>query len=981
MVLTIAGLAITLITGTVYASALTQEQINAIVNLLQSFGAEQSVISNVQISLSGGTPSVSDTSTIPSTPPVSECYRLSSGMWVGLSDREAGNEVSQLQKFLRAQGDFTYSEITGFYGPATEEAVRRFQSRSGIVSGGNAETTGYGVVGPSTRAKIIEVSCGIISPSPRPDPISFPIPPSNNLPPVIDGVSGPTTLGIGETGTWSMKAHDPENGNLSYIVNWGDGINSGGKDEASALRLSAALQTTTFTHSYSTAGTYKVGFTVIDSSGLSAQSSISVQVGNVSSVPVKIVDDTTYGTVGDAFVRLSILGTAMNKQVHHWVLGYNCLVGVTLDTGSDFGKPLLCDGKGAGKSFQTYYAYNIADVTKDYLMITAGAKNNTSATAQIVFVLEARDASDKTLGSDTKTITLGSVSQPSIIVTSPVTSGSTANFTVSSPSGFLGYKLKLTCDSGLEGHGQLKGGLECNEEAGFQFSNTPWQTSVVPIQFINNTAGSLGAKLAVTFYRGQNFSGAIETVSSELVKVLPLSASPSVTAYLLNTSDDRAGAWHNFGPGAGNINKNPADWNWNLNLTFNSQGKEVKRMTVIHNTKGEVWSTGYSRYLADGTDLYGYEEHPYPLVVMIEKVGPGSGVWNQINNSYDQKLFIGGPTASLGVVNTYRLHGQRENSAFTGGKLVVEFSDGTSVTSIIPAGGIVPQPSITVLSPNGGETFPIYNVPGSFDVAWQTNYAWSSPYLYVDNSSGTRVYSKALSPIVTTGRQATFLSNTVFPVVGTYKIVICSSIDDATHDPICGTSDSYFTITAPMVEPTSVSFEAESGTLVSPFTSANGYISQAIETGLDATSGRATYRFTLPANGTYVVKGLVSAGQEGWNSFFIAIDAEPTNPASVWHIPVTSGFEWRTASWQGAGAWNNSEFVPKYFNLTNGEHTLNIRGREANTLLDKITIEPITSTASLTPEAVSAIAAFSQQKNLNLASILSAIEKLIEAFR
>src|SRR3989344_8489403 len=293
MIIAVAILGAALFAGTVSAAGLTQAQINAIVGLLQSFGANQSVINNVQISLSGGTPNVSDTSTTPASP-VAECRRLASGMWVGLSDRETGNEVSRLQKFLRAQGDFTYSEITGFYGPATEEAVRRFQSRSGIVSGGNAETTGYGVVGPSTRAKIIEVSCGIISPSPRPDPISFPIPPSNNLPPVIDGVSGPTTLGIGETGTWSMKAHDPENGNLSYIVNWGDGINSGGKDEASALRLSAALQTTPFTHSYSTAGTYKVGFTVIDSSGLSAQSSISVQVGNVSSVPVKIVDDTTY---------------------------------------------------------------------------------------------------------------------------------------------------------------------------------------------------------------------------------------------------------------------------------------------------------------------------------------------------------------------------------------------------------------------------------------------------------------------------------------------------------------------------------------------------------------------------------------------------------------------------------------------------------------------------------------------------------------
>ena len=175
MIIAVAILGSALFAGTVSAAGLTQAQINAIVGLLQSFGANQSVINNVQISLSGGTPNVSDTSTTPASP-VAECRRLASGMWVGLSDRETGNEVSRLQKFLRAQGDFTYSEITGFYGPATEEAVRRFQSRVGIVSGGNAETTGFGVVGSLTRAKIAEISCGDIYPYPLPTPKPIPVP-------------------------------------------------------------------------------------------------------------------------------------------------------------------------------------------------------------------------------------------------------------------------------------------------------------------------------------------------------------------------------------------------------------------------------------------------------------------------------------------------------------------------------------------------------------------------------------------------------------------------------------------------------------------------------------------------------------------------------------------------------------------------------------------------------------------------------------
>ncbi|MEK7176583.1 MAG: peptidoglycan-binding protein, partial [Patescibacteria group bacterium] len=294
MVLSVAILgAVTLTAGSVYAAGLTQAQINAIVGLLQSFGAEQSVINNVQVSLSGGTPSVPTTSTT-TTLPASECYRLSTGMWVGLSDREAGNEVSRLQKFLRAQGDFTYSEITGFYGPATEEAVRRFQSRSGIVSSGNAENTGYGVVGPSTRAKIAAISCGNIYPLPIPTPVPVPIQPFNNLPPVIDGISGPTALNISEMGTWTIKAHDPENGALSYSVHWGDSANTGSAG-TNAPTLSTALQTTTFTHSYSRAGTYKVGFTVTDNKGLSVQSTISVQVGDVTQPIISVLTPKASG--------------------------------------------------------------------------------------------------------------------------------------------------------------------------------------------------------------------------------------------------------------------------------------------------------------------------------------------------------------------------------------------------------------------------------------------------------------------------------------------------------------------------------------------------------------------------------------------------------------------------------------------------------------------------------------------------------------
>jgi len=101
---------------------------------------------------------------------------------------------------------------------------------------------------------------------------------TNNRPPVVSGLAGPTALRVGETGTWVVTATDPENGPLSYSMEWGD---STMPLASSSLRPSAVLnQTTVFSHAYWTAGTYTVAVTVTDSPGLSARASITVKVGD-----------------------------------------------------------------------------------------------------------------------------------------------------------------------------------------------------------------------------------------------------------------------------------------------------------------------------------------------------------------------------------------------------------------------------------------------------------------------------------------------------------------------------------------------------------------------------------------------------------------------------------------------------------------------------------------------------------------------------
>lgn len=102
---------------------------------------------------------------------------------------------------------------------------------------------------------------------------------TTNRPPVISSFSGPTTLAVNQQGTWSIQASDPENGQLTYSVTWGDEYTYA-YAQASSYYASSFTQSTTFTHTYATAGTYTVTVTVRDSSGQSAQSTSTVRVGS-----------------------------------------------------------------------------------------------------------------------------------------------------------------------------------------------------------------------------------------------------------------------------------------------------------------------------------------------------------------------------------------------------------------------------------------------------------------------------------------------------------------------------------------------------------------------------------------------------------------------------------------------------------------------------------------------------------------------------
>lgn len=134
-------------------------------------------------------------------------------------------------------------------------------------------------------------------------------------------------------------------------------------------------------------------------------------------------------------------------------------------------------------------------------------------------------------------------------------------------------------------------------------------------------------------------------------------------------------------------------------------------------------------------------------------------------------------------------------------------------------------------------------------------------------------------------------------------------------------------------DPNTLTFEAEAGAVSAPFVLQSGYIMQNSLTSVTG-GGRASYVFSVPQPGDYIVTAVVNAPDEGANSIFVNIDAEPADPVMIWDVPVTSGFEPRTVSWRGS----NGLQSPKVFSLTAGSHTLIVRGREPGTQLDRFEV-------------------------------------------
>lgn len=166
-----------------HAAGLTDEQVASVVTLLRSFNLDEEGISVVEAVLSGtydaslqagewgGAARAPQPPMPPKEPrPAASStadragHLLDAGEIKGsaactlfartLTRGTRGEDVAQLQEFLRKSGDFPEATTTDYFGPITERALQAWQARIGVVASGSAETTGFGSFGPKTRAEL-----------------------------------------------------------------------------------------------------------------------------------------------------------------------------------------------------------------------------------------------------------------------------------------------------------------------------------------------------------------------------------------------------------------------------------------------------------------------------------------------------------------------------------------------------------------------------------------------------------------------------------------------------------------------------------------------------------------------------------------------------------------------------------------------------------------------------------------------------------
>ena len=244
-------------------------------------------------------------------------------------------------------------------------------------------------------------------------------------------------------------------------------------------------------------------------------------------------------------------------------------------------------------------------------------------------------------------------------------------------------------------------------------------------------------------------------------------------------------------------------------------------------------------------------------------------------------------------------------------------SDFSTETSFTPSTSVSP-PLITLTSPIAGNTF---TAPATVNFA-----ATVTPNGHTINKvrfyNAVTLLAESLSP------PYMFAWTNVNP--GTYTVTA-----QAVYDGGATQNFSEQIFVDPPRQTLAITLAPSNAIITSPFTLSGGMITQPVQTPTVATGGRAVFWFTNRVAGNYVISAQVLAQNTGSDSFYVNIDADPTDPLMIWNIPNNPTVTNQTVTWQGI-----SLTVPKAFLLSAGAHQLIVCGREGGAQLGAVTIAP-----------------------------------------
>lgn len=151
-------------------------------------------------------------------------------------------------------------------------------------------------------------------------------------------------------------------------------------------------------------------------------------------------------------------------------------------------------------------------------------------------------------------------------------------------------------------------------------------------------------------------------------------------AHYLNTGDDQAGRWYQFGPSSEYGEGYSPDFSFNVTLSP-LPNQKIIAATLVHNVQGEAWSTS--------DDTHDLNKLLYPLVVYSDYNYHES---RSMTKGYNDALFY--PRNDISLVGqttpgklTFTLYAQ-VGAPFEGGTLTFYFEDRTQIsTEIHPKGG------------------------------------------------------------------------------------------------------------------------------------------------------------------------------------------------------------------------------------------------------------------------------------------------------